>query len=178
MIITYFVHSTTINNEAKIASGWENSKLSEKGLKQARELRDLVQTRFDIVWASDLDRAIETASIAFAPVCIKTDWRLREINYGKLNGTPSAIVKQDLTKYIQEPFPDGESYCDVAKRMLEFLQELKRDYSQKSVAIVGHQAPQFALDVLLKHKSWEQAFQEDWRHTHSWQPGWTYEVSL
>jgi len=42
------------------------------------------------------------------------------------------------------------------------------------VAIVAHKAPQLALDVLLKNKTWQQAFAEDWRKTKSWQPGWDY----
>ena len=43
-----------------------------------------------------------------------------------------------------------------------------------SVAIVAHKAPQLTLDVLLKNKTWEQAFAEDWWKTKSWQPGWEY----
>jgi hypothetical protein len=39
---------------------------------------------------------------------------------------------------------------------------------------VAHKAPQLVLDVLLKNKSWEQAFSEDWRKTKSWKPGWEY----
>jgi len=27
---------------------------------------------------------------------------------------------------------------------------------------------------LLKNKTWEQAFAEDWRKTKAWQPGWKY----
>jgi len=41
---------------------------------------------------------------------------------------------------------------------------------------VSHQAPNLALNVLLKEKTWEQAIAEDWRHTKEWQPGWEYEV--
>jgi len=37
-------------------------------------------------------------------------------------------------------------------------------------------APQFAFDVLLKNKSWEQAIDEDWRIDKKWKPGWTYIV--
>jgi broad specificity phosphatase PhoE len=28
--------------------------------------------------------------------------------------------------------------------------------------------------IELKHKTWEQAFAQDWRKTKSWQPGWEY----
>ena len=79
-------------------------------------------------------------------------------------------------KAISEPFPDGESYKDVQVRMANFLKFLKQNYNGKSVAVVAHQAPQLALDVLLKSKTWEQAFAEDWRNTKAWQPGWGYLV--
>jgi len=54
------------------------------------------------------------------------------------------------------------------------LKFLKENYNGKSVAIVAHKAPQLALDVLLKNKTWEQAFTEDWRKRKAWQPGWEY----
>ena len=77
---------------------------------------------------------------------------------------------------IEEKFPDGESYEDVKKRISDFLKFLKENYAGKSVAIVAHKAPQLALDVLLKNKTWDEAFAEDWRKTKAWKPGWKYEI--
>ena len=77
-------------------------------------------------------------------------------------------------KNISERFPDGESYEDVKTRIADFLDFIKKNYDGKSVAIVAHKAPQLALDVLLKGKTWEQAFAEDWRKRKAWQPGWDY----
>jgi len=82
-----------------------------------------------------------------------------------------------MKKYVEVPFPNGESYRDAEQRMNSFLEYLKESYDDKHIAIVAHQAPQLALDVLLKGKTWEQAIDEDWRNTKSWQPGWEYEVS-
>jgi len=62
----------------------------------------------------------------------------------------------------------------VQERMANFLEFLKQNYNGKSVAIVAHQAPQLALDVLLKGKTWGQAFVEDWRNNRAWQPEWDY----
>jgi hypothetical protein len=44
----------------------------------------------------------------------------------------------------------------------------------KTVAIVAHQAPQLALEVLLKGKTWQEAIKEDWRNKKEWKPGWNY----
>ena len=176
MKIMYFVHSTTVDNEAHLATGWNDAPLSEKGRRQALELRDLVTERFDIVISSDLSRALETATIAFAPLPVETDPRLREINYGELNGCLSGLVKRNLMQYVVVPFPGGESYDDVKERMCDFLRDMKHNYDGKSVALVAHQAPQLALDVLLNEKSWEQAFHDDWRSSGTWRPGWVFEL--
>lgn len=60
--------------------------------------------------------------------------------------------------------------------MRDFCEYLKTNYNEKHIAIVAHQAPQLALEVILKNKTWEQAIAEDWRNTKSWQPGWEYEI--
>jgi broad specificity phosphatase PhoE len=86
---------------------------------------------------------------------------LRECNYGDYNGKSSEIVEIMQEKNINTRFPNGESYEDVKLRISDFLDFLKKNYEDKSIAIVAHKAPQLALDVLLKGKTWEQAFNED-----------------
>ena len=58
--------------------------------------------------------------------------------------------------------------------MAGFLTGLRLAYEGGRVAIVAYQAPQLALDVLLKGKTWQLAFAEDWRHSGAWQAGWLY----
>ena len=179
VIITYFVHGTTKDNEKEISSGWKDVELSEKGISQSKELPNQMGDKiFDIVFCSDLKRAVESAKIGFnGRFPIKQDKRLRECNYGDLNGKPSEIVEPMQEKFINKRFPNGESYEDVKKRIKEFLDYLKINYNNKHVAIVAHKAPQLALDVLLKNKTWEQAFAEDWRKIKAWQPGWDYIIN-
>jgi broad specificity phosphatase PhoE len=176
--ITNFAHGTTVDNENNISSGWNDPELSQLGIEQGKKLQDLTKERkFDIVFCSDTKRARDTARLAFegrAP--IMEDQRLRECNYGKYNGGPSEIVEPMQERNIVEKFPEGESYEDVKARMADFLEFLKKNYDGKKVAIVSHKAPQLALDVLLKGKTWEQALAEDWRKTKSWQPGWEYDL--
>ncbi len=178
MVITYFVHGTTTDNEQDLATGWADCELSELGIRQAKELNQQAgNPRFDTVFSSDLKRARDTANFAFGSKnLIIEDQRLREANYGDFTQKPSAEVKNNITQYIQTPYPNGESYRDVEDRINGFLQYLLNRFAKKSVAIVGHQAPQLALDVIIDGKTWEQAFEDDWRHTKAWQPGWKYNV--
>lgn len=175
--ITYFVHGTTADNEQHISSGWKDVALSERGIEESYTLKTLVQDKkFDAVFCSDLIRATRTAEIAFGGLApINTDARLRECNYGTLNGALSEIVEpMQEDECIMNPFPEGESYEDVKARIADFLLFLNKNYDGKHVAIIAHKAPQLALDVLIKNKTWKQALAEDWRKTKSWQPGWEY----
>lgn len=174
--ITYFVHGTTTDNEKDLATGWNQGELSALGVKQSKELGEKVKDQqFDIVFCSDLKRAIDSAELTFGKkIKIIPDKRLREANYGDFNGKPSDDFKSRLTEYIDKPFPSGESYKEVERRIAEFLNEAFDKYQGKRLALVAHQAPQLALDVLLKGKTWEQAIREDWRHTKQWKPGWEY----
>lgn len=174
--ITYFVHGTTTDNEQEISSGWKDVELSPKGIDQSLKLKDQIGDKhFEVVFCSDLIRAIQSAKLTFeGQVEIVPDPRLRECNYGDFNGKPSIIVEPMQEKNITNPFPNGESYEGVKLRIADFLNDLKTNYPGKHVAIVAHKAPQLSLDVLIKGVSWEEAFANDWRKTHSWQPGWEY----
>jgi alpha-ribazole phosphatase/probable phosphoglycerate mutase len=176
--ITYFVHGTTLDNEKNLSSGWKNVSLSSLGIKQSKELTVKIGSKkFDIVFCSDLKRAIDSAEISFKEKFpILADKRLRECNYGNYNGMPSSIVEPLQEKHIHKKFPNGESYEDVKKRIKDFLKYLKENYKDKDIAIVSHKAPQLALEVILKGKTWKKAFSEDWRKTKSWKPGWEYEL--
>jgi len=174
--ITYLVHGTTTDNEQDLVTGWSPGELSELGVKQSKELKDKIDVKsFDVVFCSDLKRAVDSAKLGFADKYkIIPDKRLRECDYGDFTGKPAKEFKDRIIDYVELPFPNGESYKDVEKRVADFLEFLKQNYDGKHVAIVAHQAPQLALDVLIKGKTWEQAIGEDWRKKKAWQPGWKY----
>jgi glycyl-tRNA synthetase len=174
--LTYFVHGTTLDNEKHISSGWHDVELSEKGIKQSEELpKQIGDKKFDVVFCSDLKRAVKSAEISFSKQYkIIKDKRLRECNYGDYNAKPSEIVEPLQEKNINKGFPNGESYEDVKKRIVDFLNYLYDNYKGKHIAIVAHKAPQLAIEVLLNGKTWKEAFEQDWRKSGKWQPGWEY----
>ncbi len=178
--ITYFVHGTTTDNEQHISSGWKDAELSELGIRQSIDLKEQTKDQaFDVVFCSDLKRAHNSAKLAWEGLYPTIpDTRLRECNYGELNGASSDIVEpMQEEECITKPFPKGESYEDVKTRVADFLEFLKKNYDGKHVAIVAHKAPQLSLDVLIHEKSWKQALAEDWRKTRDWKPGWEYILS-
>src|SRR5262249_58928768 len=87
--VVFETHSTSEDNEAGFATGWLGGRLSDAGREQAfllgeRRRRD----GLDVVFTSDLNRAVETAQIAFgtSELRVLLGWRLRGCNYGRLNG--------------------------------------------------------------------------------------------
>ena len=176
--IIYFVHGTTFDNENHISSWWSDVALSPLGISQSKDLSSLMKdVRLDVVFCSDLLRARETANIAFGGRCpIYQDIRLRECDYGIYNGQGSSIVEPLQRSSIEVPFPWGESYKEVQIRIEDFLEYLELNHKNQVVGIVGHKAPQLALDVILLWKTWAKAFDEDWRTSGRWQPGWEYNL--
>lgn len=175
MKITYFVHSITKDNERGIASGWLEAELSDEGIKRIKELLKLISDdSFEVVFPSDLKRAVDSATIAFGKTHkIIPDKRLREANYGDLDGTPKTF-KKNMRGYISSPYPNGESYLNVEKRIREFLEEKKTE-NWSHIAIFGHEATQLALEVICNNRTWEEAMDSDWRPAQNWQPGWVYD---
>lgn len=177
MQITYFVHSITEDNEKGLATGWLPGNLSKEGTKRAESLASHVSNlSFDAVFTSDLNRAIDSTAIFFGnkfPVFI--DWRLRECNYGAFDGLPAIKFKKNKEQeFINTPYQRGESYKDVEKRMRSFLTDVQVYFPKGHIAIVAHQAPQLALDVVINNMTWEAAISKDWRKSQAWQPGWEY----
>ena len=87
-----------------------------------------------------------------------------------LNGVPAAQLAAERSKYIDEQFPEGESYRDVVERVQDFLNDLSRDWDGKRVVIIGHSATRHALDVMLDGKELSDVvntsfvWQDEWRY--------------
>ena len=172
--VIYFVHGTTTDNIDHKSTGWIPGELSEKGIQQSIVLKDQINLdEIDLVISSDLKRAIDSANYTFKGLKkIYHDERIRECNYGDLNGQNSSLVVYE--EHIEVPFPNGESLKDVEKRIDDFCKYLKENYDGKTIAVVAHKAPQLAFEVITKGITWKEAIEKDWRKTKNWQPGWEY----
>ena len=171
--LVYETHSTSTHNEAGIATGWLDGELSEAGRDQARALGE--RRRDDglaVVFTSDLGRAIETADIAFAGSDLprREDARLRECNYGELNGRPVAEIDAIKPARIDEPYPGGESYRQVVERMRAFLADLVGELDGTRVLVIAHAANRWSLQHLLDGVPLEELVAAPF----DWQEGWEY----
>lgn len=171
--IVYETHSLTEDNEKLIATGWLPGRLSEQGRRFAAELGERRRdTGLAAVFVSDLHRAVETAEIAFAgtEVPIHQDPRLRECNYGELNGCPVDVLAPLRSRHIDDPYPGGQSYRQVIQATGEFLHDLATDWDGRRVLLISHSANKWALDCLLAGARIEDLVDAPF----GWREGWHY----
>ncbi len=175
--IIFETHSTSVDNEAGIASGWREVSLSPTGRDQAKELGQRHRDeRSNVVFPSDLRRAVETAEIAFrgGSVPIYPDNRLRECDYGTMTGAPTFEIERERQNRVDSRFPAGESLRDVVARVRTFLDDLARDWDGKRVVVIGHRATLLALEHLVGGVPLESAASAPF----TWQPGWHYVLEV
>jgi 2,3-bisphosphoglycerate-dependent phosphoglycerate mutase len=173
--IVFETHSITEDNENNVATGWLDGRLSERGRLLASELgarrrEDGIQA----VFTSDLERALETARIAFAngTIPILTDWRLRECDHGVLNGHSVAEVHENRLRYLNDPYPGGESWTQAIERVGRFLPDLHLRWDHMRILVIGHSATRYAFEHLFKEIAVETLLQSDF----VWKEGWEYHM--
>ncbi len=145
-------HANSLDNEKGLASGHVDVPLSEAGEQQTQALAERYRReRIDLICCSDLQRSYRTAELAFGDrrISIIRDARLRECDYGDSTQRPRLEVAKERERRISTPFPNGESYEQVAGRMRSFLQDLLRDHDGKTVLIIGHRATHDCLEHLI-----------------------------
>lgn len=173
--IVYETHAPTTDNEAGVATGWLPGRLSEAGRRCAADLgRRRRADGFSVVFTSDLNRAVQTAEIAFAgsAVPIQADRRLRECDFGVLTGAAVAALAPTRVRHIQHRYPGGQSYADVVAAMRGFLAEVAREWDGRRILLVGHSATRWALSHLIDRVALEQLVTEPF----TWQAGWHYSL--
>lgn len=173
--VVFETHSTSVDNERGIATGWLDGELSATGRSEARELGERRRSDvLDAVFTSDLRRAAETVELAFAgsSIPVTADERLRECNYGALNGMPKSLLESERLRRIDEPFPDGESWRQAVQRVQGFLRELASSHDGKRVLVVGHVATRWGLEHTVHGTAVETLAAMPFL----WQPGWEYVV--
>ena len=99
------------NSASKRVAGWSNPPLTGNGRKQAKALRQAIDgEKFVGVWSSDLQRAVESARLAWGEP--RTDTRLRECDFGALEGCTyeeaDSTYGEVFHKFRSFQAPDGE----------------------------------------------------------------------
>lgn len=125
--------------------------LTELGESQARASARLIG-KADVIIHSPILRTVETAHVVkevFEGRCeVIADERLREIYFGESEETDvSAPEGQD---WVIPPYSGGESMADVEERVRAWFDEMMESNAGKTVVVVSHGAPLFALEKIIR----------------------------
>jgi 2,3-bisphosphoglycerate-dependent phosphoglycerate mutase len=120
-------HGETPASKGRTLAGWADVPLTAHGEDQASALRPLLAgERFESVWSSDLRRARTTARLAWGEA--QPDERLREMNFGDLEGRPWETLdprsQESLARFEGFAAPGGEAFDDLRARVLSFVDAL------------------------------------------------------
>lgn len=137
-------------------AGWAQVPLTEKGLAQAAAAGERLKAlRFDKVIVSNLRRAQQTAQAALPGYEYRTDWRVREIGVGSLEGRRV----EDCIVELGEPYSQhralrdftaygGENLEQMQRRVSEFMDDLTKEPENAQIAVVCHEG---AMYCMLRH---------------------------
>ncbi len=103
----------------------------------------------DRIIESPLKRTLNTAQILVPDLEIICDDRIIERSLGDFEDTPTSDEKKFLLNNIDSTPPNGESTAEITKRVEEFIEFLKANYSDKRVLVISHAGIVYALQVSL-----------------------------
>ncbi len=146
--------------------------LTEKGKEEVRLAAEkmIVENNIpDIIYSSPIARTQETAEIIKSVIKektgkdieIKTDDRLKEEQYGDLDGQSNEVFnayREGLTseEKLSKRFPNGENFYDIRNRIGNFLYEIDKENKDKNILLVSHKCPINIMCHVLKGNNVDQ----------------------
>ena len=125
--LVYFVrHGQTAANAGSIIQGHTDVPLDETGLKQADIVaKRLSNTHFDVIYSSDLSRALVTAKKISGSREVITTPQLREWHLGHWQGRSLDEIKSIFRKC--EAFPEGATL--YKRHATSFIAAMNSEYT-------------------------------------------------
>ena len=156
-------HGKTHFNEIGLKQGWCDSPLTQEGIQQIEKMAQLLKDeKITKAYTSPTPRAKQTAQIILKEhdVLLHEDERLKEVNFGVLEGLPCSFVDTlhlESSNWLEDLKMDysdyqGENVKEVIVRQQEVLKEIEKESHEKDcIVVVGHGCSLYALiKTLLK----------------------------
>lgn len=156
--ITLVRHGETEWNVLRRLQGRQNSELTPYGLEQAELTAEALKNRnFDILYTSDLKRALVTAEIInrYHNLEVKVDSTLSERNFGVMEGLTREVLQDKfpevysgyMARKEDYQIPGGESLIEYTEKVRQSLQNIIRKYKGKRILIITHGG---VLDCIMR----------------------------
>lgn len=140
-------HGVTSHTGHRLSGRLDGIHLSDEGVAEAEAAAEmLASVKFRAVYASPIDRTLETARIIAARQDLDVETRrgLLEVDYGAwTNRSVKSIARTKLWSQVQRwpsgaRFPSGESLRDVQRRALDELDGIRAEHPRSTVCCVTH----------------------------------------
>lgn len=130
-------HAQSLANQEKVFAGQSlDSPLTTQGIEEFTKFCESIGIKFDLIYASSLGRAIDSAEI-LRRSCggeIKTDSRIGELDFGKLAGkTYTPFDTPEM--YAQNHIESKESFYE---RVRSFYLEIAKFNHDLNIVVVAH----------------------------------------
>ena len=158
-------HGKTHFNEIQLKQGWCDSPLTKQGIKEIENMAEqLKDYTIDAAYTSPILRAKHTAQMILKnhAVLLNEDKRLKEVNFGLLEGLPCLFVDKlhlessDWLNDLQLDYSEyeGENVEDVIQRHFDLLDEIEKKFQKDdTILMVGHGCSLYAfIKTLLKNQ--------------------------
>lgn len=140
-------HYKTQNNAQRLIMGWGDSPPVEDWecdlVAVARELEE-ADLNAHCIYTSELQRARATGEYLASSLDIPeliSDPALNEVNYGTLFQHSKSWVAKHVPEYKTDPdfvFPDGESFSQMQRRSVAFVEDLAERRPGETLLLVAH----------------------------------------
>lgn len=150
--IVFIRHAESEYNSEGIWAGRVDCSLTDKDIESAKKLGEILDDNFDVIYCSPLKRTRQTAQILAPQLKIIYDERIIERSLGDLENTPNSDEKQFLLNQIDSAPNNGESINDIQKRVNDFINFLKENYSDKKILVITHAGVIYAIQRVLNLK--------------------------
>lgn len=141
-------HGETVDNVRRVAQGWSDSELSERGKRQVAQLAErLITLAPTALYSSTLPRAVSTARAIASVTRLEPIFmdELKEMNCGDWEGSSfDAVRENDPELYLawsrdpHLPCPEGESFHDVLLRLRRAFSRIEASGEGECAVIVSH----------------------------------------
>lgn len=142
MKVFFVRHSESVANSKGILNGLIDYDLSQNGILQSENLREIFKNeKFDVIYSSPLIRAHETAKIVFPQAQIRISEYLIERNFNSYEGVAVSEINMELLEKV------SESQLSVIRRITKFINVLYKEYeSRPEVKIIV-----FTHNSIIRH---------------------------
>ena len=142
-------HGETDWNKKLIFQGQSDTKLNEKGIKNAKKNAELLKDlNYDYIYSSDLKRAKDTARFIAREMGkeIIEAKEIREIHFGEWEGLDfKKTAKQypaEFKAWQEDPYrnnpPGGERISEFTERVNLFFKNILKKHRAKKIIVVTH----------------------------------------